>query len=60
VATRSKGRSEGNLAAGDKTLKCSVLTGVSAMIESIPLERAPEVYARMLAGKARSRMVLTM
>jgi D-arabinose 1-dehydrogenase-like Zn-dependent alcohol dehydrogenase len=26
----------------------------------MPLERAPEAYAKMMAGKARFRMVLTM
>jgi propanol-preferring alcohol dehydrogenase len=37
-----------------------VLTGVAAMIETMPLERAPEAYASMMAGKARFRLVLTM
>jgi propanol-preferring alcohol dehydrogenase len=36
-----------------------VPTGVAAMIETIPLYRAPEAYAKMVAGKARMRMVLT-
>jgi propanol-preferring alcohol dehydrogenase len=31
----------------------------SCMIETMPLERAPEAYAKMMAGKARFRMVLT-
>jgi propanol-preferring alcohol dehydrogenase len=30
------------------------------MIETAPLERAAEAYAKMMAGKARFRMVLTM
>jgi propanol-preferring alcohol dehydrogenase len=30
------------------------------MIETMPLEKAVEAYAKMLAGKARFRMVLTM
>src|SRR3984893_1283867 len=38
----------------------SVLTGVAAMIETMPLEKAPEAYAKMMSGKARFRMVLTM
>jgi propanol-preferring alcohol dehydrogenase len=50
----------GNPAAGDATLKFSALTGVSAMVETMPLEKAAEAYARMMAGKARFRMVLTM
>lgn len=47
-------------AAGEETLQFSALTGVSAMIETMPLEQAAEAYARMMAGKARFRMVLTM
>jgi alcohol dehydrogenase, propanol-preferring len=50
----------GDPAAGDATLRLSALTGVAAMIETMPLEKAPEAYARMMAGKARFRMVLTM
>jgi D-arabinose 1-dehydrogenase-like Zn-dependent alcohol dehydrogenase len=50
----------GNPAAGDATLKFSVLTGVAPMVETLPLEEAPAAYARMAAGKARFRMVLTM
>jgi alcohol dehydrogenase, propanol-preferring len=50
----------GNPAAGDMTLKFSVLSGVTAMIETMPLEKASEAYAKMMAGKARFRMVLTM
>jgi propanol-preferring alcohol dehydrogenase len=30
------------------------------MIETMALEKAPESYARMMAGKTRFRMVLTM
>jgi D-arabinose 1-dehydrogenase-like Zn-dependent alcohol dehydrogenase len=30
------------------------------MIEILPLERASEAYERMMSGKARFRMVLTM
>jgi D-arabinose 1-dehydrogenase-like Zn-dependent alcohol dehydrogenase len=41
------------------TLAFSVLTGVRAMIETFPLERAPEAYERMMSGKARFRVVLT-
>ena len=49
----------GNPATGDDTLRFSALTGVSAMIETAPLEKAADAYARMMAGKARFRMVLT-
>jgi hypothetical protein len=31
-----------------------------AMVETMPLEKAPEAYAKMMAGKARFRIVLTM
>jgi D-arabinose 1-dehydrogenase-like Zn-dependent alcohol dehydrogenase len=47
-------------ATGDATLRFSALSGVSAMIETVPLEQAADVYAKMMAGKARFRMVLTM
>ena len=36
------------------------LSGVRPMIESCPLERAAEAYARMMSGKAQFRVVLTM
>ena len=38
----------------------SVLSGVSAMIETVPLDQAAKAYANMMAGKARFRIVLTM
>jgi propanol-preferring alcohol dehydrogenase len=50
----------GNPATGDATLRFSALSGVSAMIETVPLEEAPAAYAKMMAGKARFRMVLMM
>jgi propanol-preferring alcohol dehydrogenase len=55
-----KGALTGTPATGDATLKFSVLSGVEAMIETMPLERAAEAYAKMMSGKARFRMVLTM
>ena len=42
------------------TLAFSVLTGVRAMSEVFPLERAAEAYEHMMSGKARFRAVLTM
>jgi propanol-preferring alcohol dehydrogenase len=33
---------------------------VRPLIEVVPLEQAPEAYARMMSGKARFRMVLSM
>jgi propanol-preferring alcohol dehydrogenase len=50
----------GDPATGDATLRFSMLTGVSAMIETAPLEQAAAAYAKMIAGKARFRMALTM
>jgi D-arabinose 1-dehydrogenase-like Zn-dependent alcohol dehydrogenase len=41
------------------TLAFSMLTGVRAMTETFPLERAPEAYEYMMSGKARFRAVLT-
>src|SRR6267154_398413 len=60
ASRRVAGALTGNPAAGDATLKFSALTGVSAMVETMPLEKAAEAYARMMAGRARFRMVLTM
>ena len=48
----------GNPATGDATLRFSALTGVSAMIETVPLEEAAAAYAKMMAGEARFRIVL--
>jgi D-arabinose 1-dehydrogenase-like Zn-dependent alcohol dehydrogenase len=42
------------------TLNFSTLTGVRAMTEVFPLERAAEAYERMMSGAARFRVVLTM
>src|SRR5215468_3993113 len=55
-----EGALTGNPATGDETLRFSALSGVSAMIETVPLEQAAAAYAKMMAGKARFRMVLTM
>jgi len=41
------------------TLSFSAFTGVRAMTEVYPLERAAEAYERMMSGKARFRVVLT-
>jgi propanol-preferring alcohol dehydrogenase len=55
-----QGALTGTPATGDATLKFSVLTGVAPMIETMPLDKAAEAYAKLMAGKARFRMVLTM
>ena len=44
----------------EKALDFSVLASVRPMIETLPLERAEEAYARMKSGEAKFRMVLTM
>jgi D-arabinose 1-dehydrogenase-like Zn-dependent alcohol dehydrogenase len=44
----------------EDTLRFSELTGVRPMIETYPLEKAAEAYARMMSGDARFRVVLTM
>jgi len=44
----------------EDALRFSELTGVRAMIETWPLEKAGEAYARMLSGNAEFRVVLTM
>ena len=59
-AAELEGALTGNPATGDETLRFSALAGIAAMIETAPLEKAAEAYARMMAGKARFRMVLTM
>jgi D-arabinose 1-dehydrogenase-like Zn-dependent alcohol dehydrogenase len=55
-----QGWAAGTPAASEDTLNFCVLTGVRPMIETYPLERAGEAYARMLSGKAEFRVVLTM
>jgi len=42
------------------TLEFSVHSGVRPMTELFPLERVAEAYERMMSGKARFRVVLTM
>ena len=44
----------------DDTLRFAALRGVRAMIETYPLEKAAEAYARMMSGNAEFRVVLTM
>jgi len=44
----------------EDTLRFSALSGVRPMIEKYPLTKAAEGYERMLSGKARFRVVLTM
>jgi D-arabinose 1-dehydrogenase-like Zn-dependent alcohol dehydrogenase len=44
----------------EDTLQFAQLSGVRPMIETYPLEKAAEAYARMMSGKAEFRVVLTM
>jgi len=44
----------------DDALRFAELRGVRAMIETYPLEKAAEAYARMMSGNAEFRVVLTM
>jgi D-arabinose 1-dehydrogenase-like Zn-dependent alcohol dehydrogenase len=44
----------------EDTLRFAELTGVRPMIETYPLDKAAEAYARMMSGKAQYRVVLTM
>ncbi|MGD0965756.1 MAG: alcohol dehydrogenase [Candidatus Acidiferrales bacterium] len=55
-----QGWAAGTPADGQDTLHFAELTGVRAMIETYPLEKAAEAYARMISGKAQFRVVLTM
>jgi D-arabinose 1-dehydrogenase-like Zn-dependent alcohol dehydrogenase len=55
-----QGWASGTPADSEDTLRFAELTGVRAMIETYPLEKAAEAYARMLSGKAEFRVVLTM
>jgi len=55
-----QGWAAGTPADCEDTLNFAELTGVRAMIETYPLEKAGEAYARMISGKAEFRVVLTM
>jgi D-arabinose 1-dehydrogenase-like Zn-dependent alcohol dehydrogenase len=55
-----QGWAAGTPADSEDTLQFAELTGVRPMIETYPLEKAGEAYARMMSGKAEFRVVLTM
>ncbi len=60
VGCRSiKGWYSGTSIDSEDTLAFSVRTGVRPMNETYPLKRASEGYDRMMSGKARFRVVLT-
>jgi D-arabinose 1-dehydrogenase-like Zn-dependent alcohol dehydrogenase len=48
----------GRAADSEDTMRFSVLEDIRPMIETFPLERAAEGYARMMSGDARFRVVL--
>jgi D-arabinose 1-dehydrogenase-like Zn-dependent alcohol dehydrogenase len=61
IANRSiEGWAAGTPADQEDTLRFAELSGVRAMIETYPLEKAGEAYDRMVSGKAQFRVVLTM
>jgi len=55
-----QGWASGTPADAEDTLRFSELTGVRPMIETYPLDKAAEAYARMMSGHAQFRVVLTM
>jgi len=55
-----QGWAAGVAADSEDTLRFAELTGVRPMIETYPLEKAAEAYARMMSGQAQFRVVLTM
>jgi D-arabinose 1-dehydrogenase-like Zn-dependent alcohol dehydrogenase len=55
-----RGSASGTPADSEDTLRFAELSGVRPMIETYPLEKAAEAYARMLSGKAEFRVVLVM
>src|SRR5579864_8934706 len=55
-----QGWAAGTPADSEDTLHFAEISGVRPMIETYPLEKAGEAYARMMSGKAQFRVVLTM
>ena len=55
-----QGWNSGTPADAEDTLRFSELSGVRPIVETYPLERAGEAYARMMSGHARFRVVITM
>ena len=53
-----KGWPSGTAKDSEDTLEFGALTGIRPLIETYPLERAEEAYARMMSGGARFRVVL--
>ena len=55
-----RGWPSGTARDSEHTLNFCALTGIRPMVETLPLEQASAGYERMLSGKARFRVVLTM
>jgi D-arabinose 1-dehydrogenase-like Zn-dependent alcohol dehydrogenase len=55
-----QGWASGTPTDSEDTLRFAELTGVRPMVETYPLEKAAEAYARMMSGDAQFRVVLTM
>jgi D-arabinose 1-dehydrogenase-like Zn-dependent alcohol dehydrogenase len=55
-----QGSAVGTPTDSEDTMNFAELTGVRPMIETYPLEKAAEAYARMMSGNAQFRVVLTM
>lgn len=55
-----QGWASGTPTDSEDTVRFAELTGVRPMIETYPLEKAAEAYARMISGDAQFRVVLTM
>jgi len=55
-----QGSAVGTATDSEETMNFAERTGVRPMIETYPLEKASEAYARMMSGNALFRVVLTM
>ncbi len=55
-----QGWASGTPSDAEDTLRFAELTSVRPMIETFPLEKAAEAYARTMSGNAQFRVVLTM
>ena len=55
-----QGWASGTPTDSEDTLRFAEMTGIRPMIETYPLARAADGYARMISGKAQFRVVLTM
>jgi D-arabinose 1-dehydrogenase-like Zn-dependent alcohol dehydrogenase len=55
-----QGSAVGTPTDSEDTMNFAELSGVRPMVETYPLEKAAEAYARMISGKAEFRVVLTM